>query len=727
MLKKVYLTKAGKVVKFRNKVKQIPAYIDSDTGKISNKGIYKLRKKDWKFNGIQFRDFHGHFMKKPDKGQTQIIYNTGYVYKDGMKILNLEKNSAISVRHKNWLVANLKGGTTPEGKIEHKKVETRLEFLELLLKMYPGSGQVITSIEQEQEKHESFSHLKDVQPFTGELPFVLKADRILYKKKPTNNYIDKFITLDTEDDSNGNIKMVDIFDGSNHHTIENDDSIKLKMDTWEYLDKTYSRSGAKIFCVNLQYDLNNLFSDIWKTWNPVFSGNMLLTTTLEQDEKDKNNKRKNIKFYEVMAQLRLSVEDIGKLLNLQKLKVIDRVNVDYVKRDTEIPWFALKEVFEFDKKNNIEFAISLGGKTLKKFKTDYLLNSLKQRIYTEFIPCYRGGRNEIFKMQGENVNVYDINSLYPYVMSEYEFPNPGIAVKSKSFKELGIYYVEVEINKNTFLPVLGVIRGGKYIFPTGHFRGMFTGAEIIKAHKEKQIKNIKIIDGYEFISIGKIFNPIIQDLYKLRLENYDNKLINNYVKYLMNSLYGKFAQKNKNIEYMEENDVFKNTVTKYPDHSNFIWSIFITSYARLELYKKMDKNKEKVLYCDTDSIHLCDNNTLDISTDLGALKHEGFFEYANYLQPKCYQLIGKDTTKYKVKGIPKKHRAEFFNYGKVKFKRPVKIFEFLRNQYQRDLNPELKRKLVLNDWITVKKVLRSAYDKRNITNDKGDTKPINLI
>jgi len=56
----------------------------------------------------------------------------------------------------------------------------------------------------------------------------------------------------------------------------------------------------------------------------------------------------------------------------------------------------------------------------------YLNGGIKNHMKVEdeeFVrKAYHGGRVEVYKRFGSNLNYYDVNSLYPFVMSEFEYP-----------------------------------------------------------------------------------------------------------------------------------------------------------------------------------------------------------------------------------------------------------------------------------------------------------------
>ena len=83
---------------------------------------------------------------------------------------------------------------------------------------------------------------------------------------------------------------------------------------------------------------------------------------------------------------------------------------------------------------------------------------------------------------------------------------------------------------------------------------------------------------------------------------------------------------------------------------------FITAYARYKTITSAQRNIERFLYADTDSLHLLGTEIPDLEVDpvkLGAWKHESTFSRGKYLRQKSY--IGEIDGDVKVTcaGMPK--------------------------------------------------------------------------
>lgn len=757
-LRKEYLARNNRIVKeFKPGMNLKARLVDTTSGKvISSEKEFRARQKEFKQTGVRQKDNKGKFIKSGfGKGEHQKFIGSGIAYFKGVPVLQLKRRSTISKIKLNQLNAQLKGEKTPEGKTEFQAptqaedIATMLErlygykkpsegdmegapFWEIELKKgnktnivpiseFEGGDDENLAIELALRESPGWTYSKTMkrpEEFSGGLPAMLKANRVLSKRKIRGDYVIDFWTVDTEDDSKGSVKIIDFFDGKTHKTFQGDNVFKLREAAFDFILSL--KRGSKIFAVNIGYDLNNIVFDSYKEWNVYFSGSFLVKATLYRKEKNRNP----VHFFEAMSQLPLSVEKMGDLLKLQKMQVKNKVDVEYCKRDTEIVWQTLERVFDFDRLNGIDFGATCGAKALKYWR-GMQTHDWKQRVFAEFIPAYRGGRSEIFLYgQQKNVNIYDVNSLYPFVMQKYDYPDPELALATRELQDLGIYFATVKV-KDCYIPYLGKRLKNKFIFPVGTFTGLWTGFELLRA--ESQLESIKIIEGFKFDNAGKVFKPYVDRFYKKRLDNFDDNLLNKYIKILMASLYGKFGQRENSLQYDSKNKVFQNSFVGFPDHANIIWSIFTTAYARDHLWNLLLEFQEYVAYTDTDSLHLVNGYTMETGPELGQVKHEGNFVSGLYLQPKLYALTDYNKNrKIKAKGIPKKYRETYIDQGQVEFERPVKLVEFLRNQWYIKENPELERVLVLNYWHKVKKTLSEKYTKRQILDKDGHTWPISL-
>lgn len=284
---------------------------------------------------------------------------------------------------------------------------------------------------------------------------------------------------------------------------------------------------------------------------------------------------------------------------------------------------------------------------------------------------------------------YDVNSLYPTVMRDNEFP-----IKFKGWVEadqydknsLTFWECEVDVPK-MFCPPLGVkhvFENGtvKYIFPTGVFKGIWTTQELEYA-KTLGVKVLKIHRGAIFENGGYIFKDFITELYNIRLKAKKKKDGVNDLnsKLIMNSCYGRLGL---NLE--REKLVFDDGQNGFKIHSevkmgkrnirlgtedvylessftNVAISAYVTAYARILMHRDgyMKAGEKHLYYTDTDSM-FC-SKKLPTGDGLGEWKLEYTCKSACFLLPKTYindGVEGEDfTKKLTMKGFDKKKIQHF--------------------------------------------------------------------
>jgi hypothetical protein len=350
--------------------------------------------------------------------------------------------------------------------------------------------------------------------------------------------------------------------------------------------------------------------------------------------------------------------------------------------------------------------------------------------------AYRGGRVECFVKGKEKIKSYDINSMYLSVMRDNVFPDPNTAKEINNPRQLPeqdlyIADIEVEVPKQ-YIGVLPTLdpKTGKLIFPTGTFRGHFASPELNYAIKECSVKVIKIhsvitYDSYPY------FHEYAKFIWKKRKEYKDkgNKGMDILIKYLGNTLYGGFGQRNKESYMGKLNDFNLNDlITKTPpkiseiegekyitangvegedsQHTFPCIPVFITSFARLVLLKALIANEDNIVYCDTDSVKV--NNPvkgIKIGKELGEWDYEGE-ETIEFHKSKMYGD--------KCKGVPKRAVLEWEDEVRkiYSYDKPNKMKE----SFRRGLTPALWKK-------TIKEVSK-IDDKRIWISEKVSIPPV---
>lgn len=434
-------------------------------------------------------------------------------------------------------------------------------------------------------------------------------------------------------------------------------------------------------------------------------------------------KRFTINFADSLPILRGSLDDLAwKFLGKRKIdlgerlphevKAIDPALYDeYCKQDTELLLQILEKVLDIitSKVAPIgDLGFTIGATSMKVFRamlepehsilipTDAKLKDILRRGFT-------GGRVELFK-RGEfaNVNVYDINSLYPAVMARTPVPTtdrgywvgPEHTIKPG---EIGVYEIEFKQNPATGAAVL--TQKGKGIYSGS---GVWFTPELILLKEIDPDCPITIKQGFVFLDKAVLFGPFVERLYSLRLTDKKGPL-GEITKYLLNANYGKWGQKSERTKLVvcrstaeicrhiraeyaafvavnktgqrmigekgytpinHELGVFEVSDDIKCEHEHVGIAGTITSAARVALYRGIQlAGFESVVYCDTDSVHCTSSLPNDAISDarLGAFKHE-FSGAAVYCGKKLYALRGADSAgnpieKVRAKGVSVRYRA----------------------------------------------------------------------
>jgi hypothetical protein len=243
------------------------------------------------------------------------------------------------------------------------------------------------------------------------------------------------------------------------------------------------------------------------------------------------------------------------------------------------------------------------------------------------------------------------------------------------------HIVIVECIVDTDEPVYCIKQDERTIFPIGKFKANLAQASLLYAIENKHI--IKVMK-YSVYEADYIFKDYIDFFYNLRLKHKaeNNDVLQEMDKLFLNSLYGKFGQRTKEMEV--DGLWFKNTTgiievygtngvkiadrvtlagesfliyTKQEESFNAFVAIAscVTDYARIDLWKLIKKaGRENVDYCDTDSLFLNKKGVDRLQDDidskiLGKLKLENTFKWLKINGLKDYDSDCKTT----LKGIKK--------------------------------------------------------------------------
>lgn len=467
------------------------------------------------------------------------------------------------------------------------------------------------------------------------------------------------------------------------HTIE---------DFWTWVEsKTKNKTRMYMFCHNTNFDLPvlDVFNQLPQLGFKLNFAVIEAPPTILKWTKE----GKNITIMDTLNWWRVPLKVLGQSLEFPKLKMPEKdasvVEWDtYCMRDTEIIMRAIQKWSDFVLNNDYGgFAPTLAGQAYRLYRHRFMHHKIA--IHNQDRACelereaYKGGRNECF-MRGRLPGVwklYDINSMYPHVMSTKLYPT-----KLKYFSThknltdvielLTEYSVIARVKLNTLTPAYCISQNNKLIFPVGRFTATLCKPELQYAIAKGDIEKVEAVTVYEE---HEIFKDYVAEIYALKTENKiaGRKLEAWLYKILLNSLYGKFGQ--KGLVYVNEYhdmeipsrawtefDVDSGETENYRCLSGLVQRLdceiesrdsfpaiaaCVTAEARMLLWSIIEQcGPGNTAYCDTDSILLSPTGEDRLQypvhdTKLGALALEGVFDEVTIHGCKDYEMNDKIRTK----------------------------------------------------------------------------------
>jgi len=363
---------------------------------------------------------------------------------------------------------------------------------------------------------------------------------------------------------------------------------------------------------------------------------------------------------------------------------------------------------------------------------------------------YFGGRFEVLRRgYFDKVYQYDINSAYPYALSKLIDVRHGIWIRSKDIPDFFYYgFVKVQVNHyehDIVSPLPYRRKDGLVFYPnvTEPSIWYLTYPEYQLCEKLKV--EMDLIDGWFFLpnQFDYLFSDI-KNLYEARKKAKKNdKAMDLTLKLIMNSLYGKFAERETKIKAKTKPFPGAKTIKigdqvmyfKLMDTAgslfNPVYASYITSLTRVKLLESCIDHFDHVLMFATDSI-LTDKPFLQESEELGEWKLEMQGE-AVLIMSGVYSIRNDNEIKTRFRGFPFRKEYNFFDllekHGeedklRIEFEKAIKLGEAIHfhNLYdledicifkmcEKELNPLSDEK---RDWITqpikLNDLLENQYD-----------------
>ncbi len=350
---------------------------------------------------------------------------------------------------------------------------------------------------------------------------------------------------------------------------------------------------------------------------------------------------------------------------------------DYLKKDVSIIAHAMRDVY-----NQGMTRLTIGADSLASFKEmksssfDRLFPVLSVEMDADVRDAYRGGwtiKDNRFggKVVGRGA-VYDVNSLYPYVMYDRLLPY-GVP----KFFDVKPDWNSRTHTLHTFTLTFTAKLKKNHVPCIQDKHGMFRSVDYLENIDEPLTMTMTDVDyrlfmdqynmtvlawqgGWSFKAIKGVFADYISYWMGVKVNSTGGR--RQIAKLHLNSLYGKFAT-NPDVtgKYPTFEDMRVKLKTGEPTTRDPVYTpmgVFITAYARDITIRAAQSNYQTFAYADTDSLHLISDEPprgIEVHpTKLGAWKREYEFERAFYIRPKAYlEQLADGTYKNAIAGLPK--------------------------------------------------------------------------
>lgn len=364
----------------------------------------------------------------------------------------------------------------------------------------------------------------------------------------------------------------------------------------------------------------------------------------------------------------------------------------YIKNDIEIIADALEIQF-----NQGLTKMTSGSDSLQDFKSLFTKKLFEKhfpildlKIDKEIRYAYKGGftwLNEVHgnKELGEGM-VFDVNSLYPSVMYRKLLPYGYPLFFSGKYEKDDNYPLYIQrvrcgfILKDGHIPTLQIKNNMRFLqneylkSSEGELVELtLSNVDLEMMFEHYEVYDLEYISGWKFKGKQGMFNQFIEKWTYVKINN--EGAIRELAKLMLNSLYGKFAT-NPDVTgkypYLKEDGScgFALAEKEFKDPVYTAMGVFITAYARELTISTAQKCYDRIIYCDTDSIHLTGTEIPEAIADiihddnLGMWAHESNFKRAKYLRQKTYVQDLYEKMNEKGKWV----RATKEDYERIKFK-----------------------------------------------------------
>lgn len=323
--------------------------------------------------------------------------------------------------------------------------------------------------------------------------------------------------------------------------------------------------------------------------------------------------------------------------------------------------------------------LTIGGTAIKTLRKMHPFDTTSKHHDDKFRKYYFGGRVEAFKtgiIRGD-WRVYDVNSMYPFVMSESKHPT-GKRYKTgynriidrhgriAGFADAPFYFAMIKCRQSGAFPVRAKNAPLNFEVHEGVF--YVTSHELKAAIATGRVSDVEVLEVAvpdETITFTEYVSRFMEE--KIRSKSRKDKAGEIFAKLLLNSAYGKFAQnpthyfdywigEPESDDYeIYSSDINSIDIWRKPSKRESFYDVAtaasITGAARSVLMRALSLAVNPV-YCDTDSI-ICEGLNCDLDDcKLGAWKLEAMGDTVAIAGKKMYALRqGNDYVKSASKGV----------------------------------------------------------------------------
>lgn len=410
-------------------------------------------------------------------------------------------------------------------------------------------------------------------------------------------------------------------------------------------------------------------------------------------------------FYDSLKLIRLSVEQIAKAygLTFRKLEIdYDKPRPEgYIPTDEE--WeYQHADVAIMSQALHILFAegltkITQGSNALWDYKE--IIGKKNFKRWFPVLPSeidafcrksYKGGATQVHKIfANQDIGcgiTLDVNSMYPWAMYEMFLPFGEPIYYTGKYRQDKLYPLYIQKLscsfelKEGYIPTIqlkhsGLFRGTDFLESSdGNIVELtLTSVDLKLFLAHYNVYNVSWISGYKFMQSKNMFKEYIDKWYAIKAQatKDGNKGLRQIAKDMMNSLSGKFGLRPEvqgKIPYYEDKLKFKLGEVEQRDSIYVPVVSFITSYGRDKALRSAQKNYDRFIYMDTDSLHLAGTElptNLDIdSTKLGWWDLEKVWVRGYFIRAKTY-IEEESVSRETMESMIKSEKAEPWQFYEV--------------------------------------------------------------